>query len=217
LLPPRRDSVPRSLAMPCGGCSSKAMARSLSKKRAHHAKKRLQQLRGIIHELPADVLDRCNLRQLSYATKRCGGPCQLLLPHAEDGRRDLNCHASEPPAQTVTGPSWPEQPRPASQWHPSETQTVTGQPQRNTSASTPKDRSTSKDNGVNTLQGAMVAVRLCTNSQACRTISASWAAKSSRACLRNRSQSLRWACRSPSKHSYLGCVRARRGNVLCRM
>jgi hypothetical protein len=58
---------------------NKAMARSLAKRRADYAQKRLEQLRRILPELPEDVLQRCNLRQLSFAIRRCGGPCQLSL------------------------------------------------------------------------------------------------------------------------------------------
>ena len=95
----------RSFATPCVACLNKAMVRSLSKRRARHAQCRLQQLRGIFPELPADILDRCDLRRLSYTIKRCGGD-QLLLTPAEDGRRGLICLASEPSEQPVSGPSW---------------------------------------------------------------------------------------------------------------
>ena len=70
---------PRSLATACVGRMNKAMARSLAKRRADHAQRRLKQLRLILPELPPDVLERCHLRQLSFAIRRCGGPCQLPL------------------------------------------------------------------------------------------------------------------------------------------
>ena len=71
---------PRSLATPCVGCLNKAMVRSLSQRRARHAQCRLQQLKGIFPEMPADILDRCDLRRLSYTVKRCGGGQLLLTP-----------------------------------------------------------------------------------------------------------------------------------------
>ena len=77
---------------------NKGMARSLSKKRARHAQKRLQQLRGTIPELAAGTLDRCDLRQLSFAVKRCGGPCQLMLrdAYADPADSDASFAASLP-------------------------------------------------------------------------------------------------------------------------
>jgi hypothetical protein len=78
----RRVIAMRSFATPRVGCNSKAMVRSLSKKRDRYARQRLQKLRQVVPVLPAEVLDHCNLRRLSFAIRRCGGPCQLTLDSA---------------------------------------------------------------------------------------------------------------------------------------
>ena len=62
----RRVIAMRSLAMPCGGCSSKAMARDLQAKRDRYTRQRLQKLRQVVPVLPAEVLDHCNFRRLSF-------------------------------------------------------------------------------------------------------------------------------------------------------
>ena len=90
LLRPQRDSVPRSLAMPCGGCSSKAMARGLQAKRDRYTRQRLQKLRQVVPVLHAEALDRCNLRRLSFAIRRCGGPCQLTLDNVYADTVDID-------------------------------------------------------------------------------------------------------------------------------
>jgi hypothetical protein len=87
---------PRSLAMACVCCKRKAMARSLAKRRADHAQRRLRQLRTILPELPKDVLEQCNLRQLSFAMRRCGGPCQLSLHSVGQPADDSASPASLP-------------------------------------------------------------------------------------------------------------------------
>ena len=81
---------PRSLAMARVHRMNKAMARSLAKRRADHAHRRLKQLRLILPELPPDVLERCNLRQLSFTIRRCGGPCQLPLQSADQTTQASN-------------------------------------------------------------------------------------------------------------------------------
>ena len=102
---PHNHCNPRSLAMACVGCLNKAMARSLAKRRARHAHCRLQQLKRTLPELPTDVLDQCNLRQLSYAIKRCGGPCQLML-------RDTGVDKAYDETSCATPPSLPCGPGP---------------------------------------------------------------------------------------------------------
>ncbi len=47
--------------------------RTTSKGRARHARRRLKQLLRTIPDLPADVLEHCSLRQLSFAVRRCRG------------------------------------------------------------------------------------------------------------------------------------------------
>ena len=47
--------------------------RTPSKGRARHARRRLKQLLRTIPDLPADVLEHCSLRQLSFAVRKCRG------------------------------------------------------------------------------------------------------------------------------------------------
>ena len=58
--------------------------RTPSKGRARHARRRLKQLLRTIPDLPADVLEHCSLRQLSFSVRRCrGGPQSVLRGVAE--------------------------------------------------------------------------------------------------------------------------------------
>ena len=52
--------------------------RSLSKRRRQYAQLRLKQLILEMPTLPADILDSCELRQLSAAVRRCGQQQQTL-------------------------------------------------------------------------------------------------------------------------------------------
>ena len=53
-------------------------SRRPSVRRTAYAKRRLQELRATRPYLPADVLDRCSLRHLSYNAKRFGQDQTLL-------------------------------------------------------------------------------------------------------------------------------------------
>ena len=53
---------------------------ALAKKRVRHAKRRLKEMRLTVPDLPDTVIERCNLRHLSYAVKRCRGGTQSVLP-----------------------------------------------------------------------------------------------------------------------------------------
>ena len=50
-----------------------------SKGRARHARRRMKQLMRTIPDLPADVLEQCSPRQLSFAVRRCRGGTQSML------------------------------------------------------------------------------------------------------------------------------------------
>ena len=105
LPPPRLDSVPRLFATPCGGCSSKAMARDLQAKRDRYTRQRLQKLRQVVPVLPAEALDHCNLRRLSFAIRRCGGPCQLTLDSTHVDPVDGDASFAAPPPSLLCSPS----------------------------------------------------------------------------------------------------------------
>ena len=86
-----KSTLPKQPSTPLC-CASKARmahnettkAPSPSRDRARHARRRLKQLRRTIPDLPADILEQCSLRQLSFAVRRCrGGPTQSLLRCAE--------------------------------------------------------------------------------------------------------------------------------------
>ena len=53
-------------------------SRRPSVRRAAYAKRRLQELRALYPHIPADVLERCSLRHLSYNAKRFGQDQTLL-------------------------------------------------------------------------------------------------------------------------------------------
>ena len=99
---------PRSHAMARVRRMNKAMARTLAKRRAEHAQRRLKQLRHILPELPESVLERCSLRQISFALKRCGGPCQLPLQSAGQVAQALDdsgpCHSPASPPSLLCSP-----------------------------------------------------------------------------------------------------------------
>ena len=52
---------------------TRSTKRTPSKGRARHARRRLKQLLRTIPDLPADVLEHCSLRQLSFAVRKCRG------------------------------------------------------------------------------------------------------------------------------------------------
>ena len=101
----RRIIAMRSLATPCGGCSSKAMARDQQAKRDRYTRQRLHKLRQVVPVLPAEALDRCNLRRLSFAIRRCGGPCQLTLDSAHADPVDIDASFATSPPSLLCSPS----------------------------------------------------------------------------------------------------------------
>ena len=62
--------------------------RTPSKRRAWHARRRLKQLLRVVPDLPADVLEHCSLRQLSFSVRRCRGGPQSVLRGVAETRAD---------------------------------------------------------------------------------------------------------------------------------